>query len=149
MVLAPYSGLYRGQKSPPEEVLNDPLFVQLLTWPCTSWLVREWKQLVMVMFTACVDASGQEKEHPYMVVAGFISSADEWIKFSEAWNEKLMEYGLDHFGASDCQNYQGQFATWKGNDAKRIALWCDLLTTIKGVTFQKFGCGIEVSDWAS
>jgi len=92
--------------------------------------------------TACFDASGQEKEHPYMVVAGFISSADEWIKFSEAWNEKLMEYGLDHFRASDCQSYQGQFATWKGNDAKRIALWCDLLTTIKGVTFQKFGCGI-------
>lgn len=101
------------------------------------------------MFTACFDASGQEKEHPYMVVAGFISSADEWIKFSEAWNEKLMEYGLDHFRASDCQNYQGQFATWKGNDAKRIALWCDLLTIIKGATFQKFGCGIEVSDWAS
>ena len=25
MVLALYSGLYRGQKSPPEGVLNDPL----------------------------------------------------------------------------------------------------------------------------
>jgi hypothetical protein len=103
----------------------------------------------MGMFTACFDASDQEKEHPYMVVAGFISSADEWIKFCEAWNEKLMEYGLDHFRASDCQNYQGHFATWKGNDAKRIALWCDLLTIIKGTTFQKFGCGIEVSDWTS
>ena len=38
-----------------------------------------------------------------------------------------MEYGLDHFRASDCQNYQGQFATWKGNDAKRIALWCKVI----------------------
>ena len=85
MVLAPYSGLYREQKCPPEGVLNDPLFVQLLTWQCTSWLVRAWKQLVMSMFTACFDTNGQEKEHPYMVVAGFISSADEWIKFSEAW----------------------------------------------------------------
>ena len=61
----------------------------------------------MGMFTACFDASGQEKEHPYMVVVGFISSVDEWIKLSEAW----------------------------------IALWCDLLTIIKGATFQKFGCG--------
>ena len=115
----------------------------------TCWPVKNWKRLLMGMFTACFDASGQETQHPYVVVAGFISSAEEWIQFSKAWNKKLEEYGLEYFRASDCQNSRGKFAAWQGNDTKRLQLWCDLLDIIKASLFQKFACGMDIPEWTS
>lgn len=103
----------------------------------------------MASFTACFDASGQEHEHGYVVVAGFVSTAEEWISFSEKWNETLKRYGLTEFHANHCQNYKGEFKDWKGDDAKRIQLWCDLLQIIKSTAFQKFASGIVIEDWQS
>jgi hypothetical protein len=99
------------------------------------------------MFTAYFDASGQEHQHPYMVVAGFISSAKDWCSFSEEWKKTLHRYALQSFHAVDCQNYEGEFKKWKGQDAKRLRLWCDLLGLIKQYTYQKFGCGVVIDDW--
>ncbi len=114
----------------------------------TAWPTRSWHELLMGMFTACFDASGQEHQHSYIVVAGFISSAEEWINFSHKWDEILHNnYSLKAFHAADCQNYEGEFKSWKGDDTKRIRLWCDLLELIKGTVFQKFACGIEVPAW--
>lgn len=70
----------------------------------TAWPSRAWRQLLMASFTACFDASGQEHEHGYVVVAGFVSTAEEWISFSEKWNETLKRYGLTEFHANHCQN---------------------------------------------
>ncbi|HJT20109.1 MAG TPA: DUF3800 domain-containing protein [Nitrospira sp.] len=99
------------------------------------------------MFTAYFDASGQEHEHPYMVVAGFVSSAKDWCDFSEEWKTTLDRYDLKTFHAVDCQNCEGEFRTWKGQEKRRIGLWCDLLDLIKKFTFQKFGIGIVIDDW--
>ena len=115
----------------------------------TAWPSLTWKQVLISMFTVCFDASGQEKEHPYVVVAGFISSAEEWIRFSALWNKKLHEYSLTSFRASDCQNYQGQFKGWKGDDGKRVQLWWELLSIIKTSTFYKFSTVMNVADWTA
>jgi len=114
----------------------------------TAWPSRSWHELLIGMFTACFDASGQDHQHPYITVAGFISSADEWINFSNRWKTLLQDqYGLKDFHAADCQNYEGDFKSWKGDDARRIRLWCDLLSLIKDSTYQKFSCGIVIDDW--
>jgi hypothetical protein len=99
------------------------------------------------MFAAYFDASGQEHEHPYMVVAGFVSNAKDWSEFSDEWKSVLGDYGLKTFHAADCQNFKGEFQPWKGHEGKRLRLWCDLLGIIKKHTFRKFGIGIEISDW--
>ncbi len=99
------------------------------------------------MFTAYFDASGQEHEHPYMVVAGFVSSAKVWSEFSDEWRAVLGNYHLKTFHAADCQNFRGEFIEWKGKEDKRLRLWCDLLGVIKKHTFHKFSVGIEINDW--
>lgn len=115
----------------------------------TLWPSRSWGSLLIGMFTAHFDASGQEHEHSYVVVAGFVSSAQEWILFSEKWQTVLHEYGLESFHAAECQNYEQDFKGWKGQDSRRIRLWCDLLALIKESSFQKFACGIVTDDWTS
>lgn len=99
------------------------------------------------MFIAYFDASGQEHEHPYMVVAGFVSSAKVWSEFSDEWRAVLGNYHLKTFHAADCQNFRGEFIEWKGKADKRLRLWCDLLGVIKKHTFHKFSVGIEINDW--
>jgi hypothetical protein len=115
----------------------------------TVWSRRSWPELLMAMFTAHFDASGQEHEHPYMIVAGFVSSTKEWIGFSEEWLKVLKDYGLSAFRAADCQNFEGDFKKWKNNgkERKRLQLWSDLLGVIKKYTFYKFGVGIVIKDW--
>ena len=108
---------------------------------------RTWGDTIMGMFTAYFDASGQEHEHPYMVVAGFVSSVTAWLEFSEEWKAVLGQYGIKTFHATDCQNWKGEFKDWKGQDNKRLRLWHDLIGVIKKTQFQKFGIGIEVKDW--
>jgi hypothetical protein len=42
----------------------------------------------MVMLQAFVDASGKG-DPSILVVAGYVAQADEWVRFSQAWKEKL------------------------------------------------------------
>ena len=71
-----------------------------------------------------------------MVVAGFISSTDHWMGFTEAWNKKLNDYGLKYFRASECQNCKGEFKTWKCDDAKRIGLWWIYWDSLRPLHFE-------------
>lgn len=86
-----------------------------------------WGSVLMGMFTAYFDASGQEHEHPYMVVAGFVASTTAWSEFSEEWKAVLSDYGVKTFHAVDCQNFKGEFEGWKDQDSKRLRLWYELL----------------------
>jgi hypothetical protein len=51
----------------------------------TIWPSRSWGQLLMAIWTACFGASGSEEdvETPYLTVAGFLSTAEQWIAFSD------------------------------------------------------------------
>lgn len=84
----------------------------------------------MAMFTACFDASGTVHDRPYLVVGGYVSSADDWLLFDQEWQRRLSQDGLSYFRRSDCESNRGEFEEWKGKREAKDALLRDLITII-------------------
>jgi hypothetical protein len=89
---------------------------------------------------AVFDASGTETDTSIMVVAGFVSSAREWNKFSPKWAGRLKRDGLKHMHMKEFAHSTGQFVEgWRGNEKRRRALLFDLMQLVKHHVDYKFG----------
>jgi hypothetical protein len=92
-------------------------------------------------FVTAFDASGHESDRLIMVVAGFVSSGDEWAKFTTKWKERLGRDALEYFRLSE-------FIRWAADEAKKRALVRDLIGIIEPHAFRKFGVVLEVRGMA-
>lgn len=101
----------------------------------------------MAMWTACFDASGSEHDTktPFLSVAGFLSTAEEWIAFSELWKKRLADDGLDYFRMTEFAQSVKQFSEWKDQEERRKKLLGDLVDLIKAHVFRKFGTVVEIA----
>jgi len=98
------------------------------------------------MFTASFDASGhlRDNSQPFLVVAGFVSHADSWIKFDAAWSSRLAADGISCFHMVDFAASRGDFKDgWRNNEPRRKKLLEDLLDIIRTYTFRWFGSIVE------
>jgi len=103
-----------------------------------------WELFLLSMFTACFDAGGSQHDQRFLVVAGFVSSVDGWIKFDEAWRCRLEQDGIRYFHMVEFAQFRKEFKTgWKGNEPRRRALLSDLMEIIRRHVPRKFGCVIE------
>lgn len=97
----------------------------------------------MGMFTTAFDASGHESDQLIMVVAGFISSVDDWTDFSKKWKERLAEDGLEYF-------HTKEFSDWRLDDEpRRRSLLNDLMELIKAHAYRKFGVVVSNKGFAT
>lgn len=97
----------------------------------------------MAMMETAFDAAGQEANEPCVIVAGFISSADDWIGFDDHWRKRLEIEGLPYFRMSDFANFRGLFSVredWP--EPRRRALLGDLVDVIQRHAYRKFGCAV-------
>jgi hypothetical protein len=99
------------------------------------------------MFTAAFDASGTEYDQIAVVVAGFISSTNDWLDFEKHWNTRLRDDGIKYFHMVDFAASRGEFEGWRNQEGKRRALLSDLLDIIARHCYRKFGCVILVKEW--
>lgn len=101
----------------------------------------------MAIWTAAFDASGSEGDAKtqFLTVAGFLSTAQEWIAFSELWQKRLQDDGLEYFRMAEFAQSVKQFAAWKNQEARRQRLLGDLLDIIKRHAFRKFGTVVEIA----
>lgn len=83
----------------------------------------------MCMFTVYLDESGTHGKSPVVVVAGYLSTDDQWAKFSEEWQSVLQDYKLDCFHMTDFENRKGPFKTL--TNAERFRLLEKLIAFIK------------------
>ena len=109
---------------------------------------RSWGKLQMAEFTACFDASGSPHDPatPFLAVAGFLSSADSWIEFSESWKVRLAEDGLEYFHMVDFAQSTNHFEGWRPQEPRRQKLLGDLVDLIKSHAFQQFGQAVRLSE---
>src|SRR5579862_5235981 len=93
---------------------------------------------VPAKLVAAFDASGKE-DSGLLVVAGFISSQEDWATFDTEWRARLKEDSLDYFHMVDFAASRKQFsAGWKDNEPRRQKLLGDLLDIIKSRTYRLF-----------
>lgn len=88
---------------------------------------------------AYFDASGHQDDQKYLVVAGFVSSPQEWVNFDRLWGERLRQDGIQFFHANEFAHSIGQFNGWRGDEARRRSLTADLMDIIKRHVFRMFG----------
>lgn len=102
----------------------------------------------MVMLTGAFDCS-QDPPKKHFIMAGFVSSAEEWARFDERWRERLRADNLPYFHmhafAQSFSYPKPPFdETWAGNKARREALLSDLLDIIASHAWRKFGSVLPV-----
>lgn len=100
----------------------------------------------MPTWVAAFDASGSENDFqtPYVTVAGFLSTEDEWQCFSKLWNSRLQKDGLQYFRMTEFAQSVKQFSGWKSQEPRRRRLLGDLFDLIKTHAFRKFGTVVQV-----
>jgi hypothetical protein len=101
----------------------------------------------MALFTACFDCSGSDKDPqtPFLTVAGFLSTADHWIEFTDLWTKRLLKDGIQYFRMAEFAHSVKQFDGWREQEDRRKQLLGDLVDLVKSHAFRKFGTVVQLS----
>jgi len=66
----------------------------------------------MAFLAGYFDESGTHDDSSIVVVAGVVSSTQQWLKFDRKWRNALDAENLSTFHMTDFENRQGQFKDW-------------------------------------
>lgn len=92
----------------------------------------------MAMLTTAFDASGSESDRACLAVAGFISTADDWIEFSRKWTARLERDSLPYFHMAEFSGtYSKHYDGW--SKTRREDLMGDLIGLVQSFAYRKFG----------
>jgi hypothetical protein len=101
------------------------------------------KRLLM-MLRAFFDESGTDPNGPAFVMGGFLSSANEWQRAVDAWDECLKESpSINSFHHADAESLTGEFHGWYRDHADAKVL--RLAQTISKFDLQGFVAAISHS----
>jgi hypothetical protein len=92
---------------------------------------------------AAYDAS-MDGQKAFLSVAGFVSSAADWIDFDGKWRDRLAQEGLRYFQMADFAHSVGDFEPFEKQEGRRRGLLEDLLGIISSHAYRKFGVTVEV-----
>jgi hypothetical protein len=71
---------------------------------------RKKRKLVILSPQAVIDDSVDQPNRTFLVLGGFVSSANNWAALSDDWREALnLEPKLDYFKMSEANVLGGQF----------------------------------------
>ncbi len=98
------------------------------------------------MFTAYFDESGSD-DTSALVVAGFVSTAEQWLRFDQDWKEILDRHGVSFFHMTDYAHSRGEFESWKGQEEKRNWFMQCLTNIIRVRAVASFGSILVLRDY--
>lgn len=76
---------------------------------------------LMAMLTVYGDASGSQPDRAIIVVAGFISTVEQWALFNEEWGSRVLAKGpIDVYHAADLEGGYDEFQGWKPKRRSRF-----------------------------
>jgi len=107
---------------------------------------HEIAMLKPLPLTLYCDASGKDQEN-LSVVAGFISTVDQWLLFEKEWAMVLKKFHIKYFHMREFAHSVDQFDGWKGQEDKRRALINELVNVIVSRTRYWVGSCIVLEDY--
>ena len=96
--------------------------------------------------TGYLDDSGSDAGNPYVVVAGFAASVEQWDRFTDEWLTVEKEFAAPPFHAKsfdDARRGHGFYSEWA--EARRRDYMNRLLGVIVRRTFMSFSTGLSTS----
>jgi hypothetical protein len=87
-------------------------------WALTSGYSSEIRaQKPLVMLQAYIDDSASDHGDQRLFLAGYINTADRWIRFSDAWAEELRQTpSIGYLKMSEANGFGGEFRGWDKTD---------------------------------
>jgi hypothetical protein len=113
----------------------------------TAMFMSHWKRGMMGVFTVYFDESGSPSDTAALAVAGFIATAEEWIRFEREWTAILETFDVPALHMRNFAHSTKEFKTWKGNEGKRRAFLSRLIRIIRKRTSRSFACTILMEDY--
>jgi hypothetical protein len=101
------------------------------------------------MLQAYVDDSTSEVGDQRLFLAGYINTADRWIRFSDAWKEELQAPPgeIDYLKMSEAYVLRGQFQGWSPED--RHEKLRGLSRVIRHFKPASIHCSVSTNEFAS
>ncbi len=100
----------------------------------------------MAFFSAYFDESGHPDDSAYMIVAGFVSEIDQWIRFESEWESVKKRHGAPEvFHANRFFSRDGLYGNW--SEAKMQEFLRDLIGVIGRRTSRSFSVTLEISSF--
>lgn len=90
---------------------------------------RETTPIMVLTALACLDDSGSEPSSFNCVIAGFLTAAPLWEKFSDEWYAVLkLTPSLEYFKMSEAESLKGQFSGWTAKQRdERLDMLSDII----------------------
>lgn len=101
----------------------------------------------MTKFTAYFDDSGSPDSTSAVVVAGFLTSDEQWIHFQRNWNDTLNRFGIPLFHMKEFAHSVGEFSKFKNNREDREFFLRQLLSHIALRVRHSCGHAVLMSDF--
>jgi hypothetical protein len=102
----------------------------------------------MVTLTAYYDAAGHPDDQKNLVVGGYISKVQTWLKFEDRWNKALALEGIQEMHLTDFISNGGDFRSWKHRPTGDKA---DVIKTLSNIihksTHKSFCEAVVLDDW--
>jgi hypothetical protein len=96
--------------------------------------VPEWSSVLLSAFTCYFDASGTQHDQVALAMAGFMSTAEQWLEFEREWKARLLQDGWKYFHRKEL------------NSRKHSGLLEDLASIIQNYAMRKFGMVVRVAE---
>jgi len=80
-------------------------------------------------------------------VAGFIATADDWLKFEKDWNVILQIFGVSALHMKHFAHSRGEYESWKGNTGRRRQFLARLIEVIRKRTKRNFASCVVMKDY--
>jgi len=109
-----------------------------------------WRKALFLMMHAYFDCSQSGQGNGVLVVAGWLSSGERWLRFEADWRSVLDEFNVPHFHMKEFAHSVGAFTNgWKGENDKRELFIRSLLSVIYDHAMASFSCMVENSVFAA
>ena len=93
------------------------------------------------------DRLGKEPGSEIAVIAGYVATKDQWLRFEWRWNNVLTKFGVRVFHASECAHRKNEFSGW--SDEKRTDFHVQLARVINENILVGIGGVVLLSDYNS
>lgn len=99
------------------------------------------------MFKVYLDESGSPDDTTAVVVAGFLTTLEQWIEFERNWKEAVASFGVTALHMRDFAHSNREFATWKHDEQKRQRFLSRLINIIRTRVRRGFAHAVLMDDY--
>jgi len=92
----------------------------------------------LAFLQAYIDDSASDVGDKRLFMAGYLSSADRWMQFADAWDKELRAApSIDYLKMSEAQSLRGQFGGWTDTDRdQKLVKFAHIIEQLRPFSFE-------------